>query len=477
MDDQIGKVALQTVWEEKVDGCTRCALHETRQKIVFGVGQTERPDFLFIGEAPGADEDRMGIPFVGAAGKLFNKILGAMQVNREDVYICNVVSCFAGDASVTAPGARGAYRRRYDGELLRVRTTRGVLTGTPNHPALTPRGEVALRDLVQGDNLIRCRFDERVLARDPHVHNRPAKIEDLFHSLSDAGVSERVVEGHMDFHGDRGASEVEIVSLQSLLTDRDQPPLLKHLFQLNLETANGTLRFLKALGSRYSTLPQFLGSGPLLATSGPCGACQFMPSVLRSPRETQGQRLAFTSDRYASLDQIPSKSTLADPMLLGESLQALPAHVAFDKVVEIESSRFSGHVYNLHTASGWYTADGYIVSNCRPPGNRDPKHAELVACAPTWTSQIISVRPRMIVALGAIAGNVLLGTRSEPVAKMRKKIHTWNKTPLQVTYHPAGMLRNESYKQPAWEDMQRAMAHVEELKAKAQDAGPLFGEG
>ena len=204
MEENIGKTALQTTWEEKVKDCTRCELHKTRSNIVYGVGQTERPDFLFIGEGPGAEEDRTGEPFVGAAGKLFNKILEAMELTRADVYICNVIAC-------------------------------------------------------------------------------------------------------------------------------------------------------------------------------------------------------------------------------------------------------------------------------RPPGNRDPKHAELVACAPVWTSQIVSVRPHMIVALGKVAGNVLLGTRAEPVVKMRKKVHTWNKIPVQVTYHPAGMLRNESYKQPAWEDLLNAMSHVAQIKAKAADAGPLFG--
>jgi uracil-DNA glycosylase len=204
MEDQIGKVALQTVWEQKVKDCTRCELSKTRTQIVYGIGQTEQPDFLFIGEGPGADEDRLGEPFVGAAGKLFDKILAALKLEREDIYICNVVSC-------------------------------------------------------------------------------------------------------------------------------------------------------------------------------------------------------------------------------------------------------------------------------RPPGNRDPKHAELVACAPVWTSQIVAVRPRMIIALGKIAGNVLLGTRAEAVAKMRKKVHAWNKIPLQVTYHPAGMLRNENYKQPAWEDLLNAQGYVAQIKAKALDSGPLFG--
>jgi uracil-DNA glycosylase len=204
MEENIGKVALQTAWEQKVKDCTRCRLHEGRTKIVYGMGNTERPDFLFLGEGPGAKEDIDGEPFVGPAGKLLDTILKHMGYKREDVYICNVVSC-------------------------------------------------------------------------------------------------------------------------------------------------------------------------------------------------------------------------------------------------------------------------------RPPGNRDPKPDELEACMPVWTSQVVAVRPRMIIALGKVSGNVLLGTKGQAIVQMRKKIHTWNKLPVQVTYHPAGMLRNEQYKQPAWDDLRKAMKHLEALKAHEQEAGPLFG--
>lgn len=204
MEENIGKVALQTTWEQKVKDCTRCRLHEGRTKIVYGMGNTERPDFLFLGEGPGAKEDIDGEPFVGPAGKLLDTILKHMGYKREDVYICNVVSC-------------------------------------------------------------------------------------------------------------------------------------------------------------------------------------------------------------------------------------------------------------------------------RPPGNRDPKPDELEACMPVWTSQVVAVRPRMIIALGKVSGNVLLGTKGQAIVQMRKKIHTWNKLPVQVTYHPAGMLRNEQYKQPAWDDLRKAMKHLEALKAHEQEAGPLFG--
>lgn len=204
MEENVGKVTLQTVWEQKVKDCTRCRLHEGRTNIVYGTGNTERPDFLFLGEGPGANEDVDGKPFVGRAGNLLDTILKHMGYKREDVYICNVVSC-------------------------------------------------------------------------------------------------------------------------------------------------------------------------------------------------------------------------------------------------------------------------------RPPGNRDPKPDELEACMPVWTSQVAAVRPKMIIALGKVSGNVVLGTRGQTIIQMRKKIHTWNKLPVQVTYHPAGMLRNAEYKQPAWDDLRKAMKHLEALKAHEQEVGPLFG--
>ena len=73
--------------------CTKCSLHETRNSVVFGIGNTDA-DLMFIGEAPGADEDRQGEPFVGRAGRLLTQIIEAgMKLKREDVYIANVLKC------------------------------------------------------------------------------------------------------------------------------------------------------------------------------------------------------------------------------------------------------------------------------------------------------------------------------------------------------------------------------------------------
>jgi DNA polymerase len=72
--------------------CIRCKLHETRTHIVFGEGNPNA-ELMFIGEGPGADEDATGRPFVGAAGKLLDKIIEAIGLERDDVYIANVVKC------------------------------------------------------------------------------------------------------------------------------------------------------------------------------------------------------------------------------------------------------------------------------------------------------------------------------------------------------------------------------------------------
>ncbi|HET8564847.1 MAG TPA: uracil-DNA glycosylase [Solirubrobacterales bacterium] len=75
---------------KEVQRCERCPLHETRTKAVFGAGNADA-DLMFVGEAPGAEEDRQGLPFVGRAGQLLNQMLEEIGLSREDVFIANVL--------------------------------------------------------------------------------------------------------------------------------------------------------------------------------------------------------------------------------------------------------------------------------------------------------------------------------------------------------------------------------------------------
>lgn len=75
---------------KEVSDCTRCPLHETRTKAVFGAGNADA-ELMFVGEAPGAEEDRQGLPFVGRAGQLLNQLLEEIGLSREQVFIANVL--------------------------------------------------------------------------------------------------------------------------------------------------------------------------------------------------------------------------------------------------------------------------------------------------------------------------------------------------------------------------------------------------
>lgn len=87
-----GLVQLRSL-HDRMKICVNCKLHESRTNVVFGTGNSESPDIAFLGEGPGENEDKQGVPFVGRAGELLNKMIGAMGYQREGIFICNVVGC------------------------------------------------------------------------------------------------------------------------------------------------------------------------------------------------------------------------------------------------------------------------------------------------------------------------------------------------------------------------------------------------
>ena len=91
------------------------------------------------------------------------------------------------------------------------------------------------------------------------------------------------------------------------------------------------------------------------------------------------------------------------------------------------------------------------VLKCRPPDNRDPKKEEINECEPYLINQIDLIAPKLIVALGRIAGKTLLGVEKS-LKEMRGILHEYHTKPLIVTYHPAALLRNPNWKPEAWED-------------------------
>jgi DNA polymerase len=97
------------------------------------------------------------------------------------------------------------------------------------------------------------------------------------------------------------------------------------------------------------------------------------------------------------------------------------------------------------------------ILKCRPPGNRDPKSDEVAACRGYLERQIELIRPRIILAVGRIAAQNLLGSDA-PVGRLRGRVHDFDGIPLVVTYHPAYLLRSPSQKQKAWDDLCLALS-------------------
>ena len=92
LSESDAREALRQLDENWVKGCNRCRLHQGRKQTVFGEG-CPRPAITFVGEGPGADEDAQGRPFVGRAGQLLTRMIAAMTLTRDQVYICNIVKC------------------------------------------------------------------------------------------------------------------------------------------------------------------------------------------------------------------------------------------------------------------------------------------------------------------------------------------------------------------------------------------------
>jgi len=116
---------------EALGECTRCRLHQGRSRIVFGDGNPDA-DLLFVGEGPGAEEDRRGLPFVGRAGELLTSMIEkGLGIPRRDVYICNIVKCRPPENRTPLADEAATCRPFLDGQIAAVRPRVIVALGKP----------------------------------------------------------------------------------------------------------------------------------------------------------------------------------------------------------------------------------------------------------------------------------------------------------------------------------------------------------
>jgi DNA polymerase len=156
---------------QRVSACTRCAeLASTRTQTVFGVGNPEAR-VMFVGEAPGADEDRQGEPFVGKAGQLLNRIIAACGWQREDIYICNILRCRPpGNRNPTDEEAANC-REWLDGQIAIVQPEYIVCWGSVAAKNLLgtdqPIGRLRQQWFEHGRAKVLCTYHPSYLLRNP----------------------------------------------------------------------------------------------------------------------------------------------------------------------------------------------------------------------------------------------------------------------------------------------------------------------
>lgn len=431
------------------DPCRGCVLDDKASGFALPEGPISSP-LLWLGEALGGTEAATGRNFVGDAGGMLQRVLNLLGWQREAQRIGNTIACFPGDTLIQASEIQRGYRRWYEGVLVTVKTAEGSLTGTPNHPVLTPKGWMALGELVQGDSLINGVLSEGMLGCNPDIDERPARFADLFDALTHLGRRGRVIGADVDFHGDGGESEIDIVTTDRLLWHGVTATRTQQSTYTALITADRMAQALTRQSVSYRTAvglpPRHLAPDVRLVGSRREGRTPLR--IEARPANKHG--VMSSTDRYLDIAEVLTESRLPNPVLHRERLQTFPLPIAPSEILEIDRAWFSGHVFNLQTAKEEYLANGFIVHNCRPPNDwmdgspQAPWFYGAIDHCTVHRDKLLAEPHRVIVALGGTALKVsagLLGQKKIRVNDFHGSVLSHNGKLIVPTFHPAFLQR------------------------------------
>ena len=218
------------------------------------------------------------------------------------------------------------------------------------------------------------------------------------------------------------------------------------------------------------------------------------------PLPDQSPAISSTVPEQASFERLSAQIPKDSPLWKAHSLDEVAAYIAENVLVPIDEARTNpvpgvgkpdadlmvvgeapgkdedlkgepfvgraGQLLDKILGAIDFGRDDIFIANIlksRPPNNRDPEPDEVAAHLPILIRQIMLVQPKLILCVGRVAGNVLLGT-NQPLKVLREtRFHDFHGIPLMVTYHPAALLRSAKYKRPTWEDVQELRARYDEL--------------
>lgn len=308
------------------------------------------------------------------------------------------VNCLPGDSNIQFfDDAEKLYRRHYSGVIFTVFTSAGsVFRATPNHPVMTLDGWTAVGSLHEGDDLVEI-ADERCKIPELDAYHGVTSFSDLFDAVRKVAFSVEARNGMVvDFHGDGTSEDIDIVTLAWPLALDFNAVLSKVCSQLRFSFANFLL---STVGVIYERLNRFFPTSyRSMSLIGSSGAVRF-DNLLdasssfgmdyfhdRRGRHVEGDRDGSTGfassvasndirivEPHANARTKVDKSFLVpvpehhrgNAKGLSDFIEGLPLGAQTTRVVKIERNHFSGHVYNLQAASGWFAVSRIIVSNCR----------------------------------------------------------------------------------------------------------------
>ena len=343
---------------------------------------------------------------VGADGRLY-LVDGPMD---PILPVGDVVNCFPRETLVDAREIQAAFRAQYSGELITVVTARGhKLTGTPNHPILTPFGFSALGQLNQGEDVLCCALGKSMTMTDPNIRYVPTSIKQIFDSLSCERMSQRMLGSGMDFYGDIVDGDIDIVWSASELWYRTHASASKPLSKSDFDGRDfrqsmlpGESLFMKFFWRSFFTPARkigFVGQLPFLTD----GQTTHSQERGFSPITNLNPRLCETIEKNGPIDIVPARKFLKrntrfvlfddvmdrerklisaeDNAMFSQSppndfgiqsksasnpINALTGFIMPDRIIQLSRSQVNSlHVYTLETSSGIYNANGILASNCK----------------------------------------------------------------------------------------------------------------
>lgn len=410
MDDPEQRAEQLEALAQTVRICTLCPLHSTRTRAVPGEGPADAP-LLFIGEGPGANEDRTGRPFVGAAGQFLETLLASIGLTREDVFIANVVKCFI----------------------------------SPRVLIYTSEGYKPIKDIRLGDLVLthRGHFRKVVYIRPYEMLPEGSEVVRLTISPPQGGRKVRItVTPEHPFLIDGkwvAARDIEVTDRISTLGDRCE--------------ICGRLYFVRY--DRYDT-----------RTYHTCGSTCDNKRILHNP-ETREKIRQTMKRQYAEGLHDPTMMTVR----ANERTRALVAaggeHFFVEApVTEVEHRRtkHSFPLYNIGVEEDEsYIVAGLVSHNCRPPNNRDPLPEEIAACKPYLGRQLKLLDPPLIVTLGRFAMERWLPDKR--ITRVHGQMFRSGQRYLVPLFHPAAALRNPEWKVELEQDFLTLPALLEEARA------------